>query len=198
MYLTKVNIEQLIETESLIIRPLLSLRQLGEMSLDLRLGTDFLVSIQGREPFLDATGDSFSRPIASFFQETKRLVGEEFYLHPHQTVLCSTLEYLKLPDDVFLTLSTRSSYSRLGLSLSSIVQPGYCGCVSLELTNSNNNPIKILVGAAILQARMYKLDNDTDYFNSRRKYICQVRPVPSKADQDAELGKLKSLFSRNS
>lgn len=197
MYLTKNDIIPLIENEELVIRPLLSNDQLGEISIDLRLGTDFLVSIQGREPFIDATGEQESRPISSFFQETKRLVGESFYLHPHQTALCSTLEYIKLPENVFATLSTRSSYSRLGLTITSIVQPGYCGCLSLELTNNNNNPIKLLVGASILQARLYKLDSSTNYHTTKRKYNCQVRPVPSKADKDSEFEKLKSLFSEH-
>ena len=195
MYLTKIEILKLYEDNKLIIRPLLSEEQFGQVSLDLRLGTDFLVSIQGREPFIDITGNPESRPISSFFQETKRLVGETFYLHPQQTVLCSTLEYIKLPEDIFLTLSMRSSYSRLGLSISSIVQPGYCGCLSLELTNSNNNPIKLLVGATILQARFFKLDTNTDYHNMARKYTCQVRPMPSKGDNDKEFEKLKNLFS---
>lgn len=194
MYLTKENIIELYKSDKLIIRPLLSNKQFGELTLDLRLGTDFLVSIQGREPFIDATGNPESRPIHSFFQETKRLIGEEFFLHPHQTVLCSSLEYLKIPNNIFLTLSTRSSYNRLGISINSIVQPGYCGCLSLELTNNNNNPIKLLVGACIIQARFFQLENVTEYFNSKRKYSCQVRPLPSKADKDEDLKILNSLF----
>ena len=194
MYLTRIDLLKLYQDNELIIRPILSEDQFGEITLDLRLGTDFLVSIQGREPFIDATGNPKSRPIHSFFQETKRLLGEEFYLHPHQTVLCSSLEYMKIPDDIFITLSTRSSYNRLGLSLNSIVQPGYCGCLSLELTNNNNNPIKLLVGASIIQARFFKLNNSTDYFKSSRKYSCQVRPVPSKANNDEDLNILRGLF----
>jgi dCTP deaminase len=196
MYLVKKDLLELYTKNELIIRPLLSEDQFGEVTLDLRLGTDFLVSIQGREPFIDATGYLYARPIHSFFQETKRLLGEEFYLHPHQTVLCSSLEYIKIPDDIFITLSTRSSYNRLGLSLNSIVQPGYCGCLSLELTNTNNNPIKLLVGASIIQARFYKLNDSTDYFKSGRKYSCQVRPVPSKANDDSDLQILRGLFSK--
>lgn len=193
MYLTKDEIFPLYESGELVVRPLLSEKQFGEMTLDLRLGTDFLVSFQGREPYIDATGDENARPISSFFQETKRLIGETIFLHPHQTVLCSTLEYIKLPNDVFVTISTRSSYSRLGLLISSIVQPGYCGCLSLELTNHNNNAIKIRVGAAILQARFFRLSKDTNYFNETRKYTCQVRPVASKANFDKELIILQSI-----
>lgn len=193
MYLTKDEIFPLYKSGELVIRPLLSEKQFGEMTLDLRLGTDFLVSFQGREPYIDATGDEATRPISSFFQETKRLIGETFFLHPHQTVLCSTLEYLKLPNDIFVSISTRSSFSRLGLLISSIVQPGYCGCLSLELTNHNNNAIKIRVGSAILQARFFKLSKETNYFSATRKYACQVRPVASKANFDKELSILQKM-----
>jgi dCTP deaminase len=194
MYITKNKITELYNDGIIVIRPLLSKKQFGEISLDLRLGTDFLVSFQGRQPYIDASGDDLDRPISSFFQETKRLVGETILLHPHQTILCSTLEYIKIPKNIFLTLSTRSSYSRIGLSVSSIVQPGYCGCLSLELTNNNHNPIKLRVGASIIQARFFELDNDTEYFNTQRKYSCQVRPVASKANLDEELPKLRDIF----
>jgi len=180
----------------LIIRPLLSEEQIGEVTVDLRLGGDFLITFQGRESFIDATGDENSRPIGSFFQETRRLVGESFYLHPHQTVLASTLEYIKLPEDIFLTITSRSSYSRLGLTLSSLVQPGYCGCIPIELTNNNNTPIKLLVGASIVQARFNKISADSDYFSKPRKYSCQVRPMASKVDKDPDIDKLKKLFYR--
>lgn len=196
MYLTKEKILKLYKDKELIIKPLLSEEQFGEISLDLRLGSDFLVSVQGREPFIDATGCLSSRPISSFFQETKRLIGESFYLHPHQTVLCSSLEYIKLPDNIFLTLSSRSSYSRLGLSISAIVQPGYCGCIPIELTNNNNNPIKLLVGASVLQARFFELSSETNYFDKNRKYTCQVRPIASKITKDEEFDKLLNLFNK--
>ena len=194
MFLTKRKILELYDNKDIIIRPLLSQSQFGEVSLDLRLGGDFLVTFQGREPYIDTTGDKNSRPINSFFQETKRLLGETFYLHPSQTVLCSTLEYIKIPDNIFLTLTTRSSFSRLGLTISSFIQPGYCGCIPLELTNNNNTPIKLLVGASIIQARFYQLNESTNYFSKQRKYACQVRPVSSKADNDPEIERLKGLF----
>lgn len=197
MYLTRNEISDLYRKNQIIIRPLLSEDQFGEITVDFRLGTDFLVSIQGRESFIDATGTSNSRPIGSFFQETKRLLGESILLHPHQTVLCSTLEYVKLPNDIFITLTTRSSYSRLGLIASSIIQPGYCGCISLELTNNNNNALKLSVGASIVQARFYKLGTDTNYFNKSRKYLCQVRPVASRANLDHELKVLKDIELTN-
>jgi dCTP deaminase len=196
MYLTRSEIEELIQKKELVVRPLLDPEgQIGEVTMDLRLGTDFLISFQGRDSFIDASSESIeSRPIHGFFSKTRRRVGESILFHPQQTVLCSTLEYIKLPEDVFVTLSMRSSYSRLGLSLSSIVQPGYCGCISLELTNHNNNPLKVRVGAAIVQARFFKLESPTEYLRTKRKYLCQVRPIASKANEDKDLELLEKLL----
>lgn len=204
MILTKQEINNLYNIKGengfpeLIIRPLLSEDQIGEISLDVRLGGDFLMTFQGRESYIDTTGSIDSRPINSFFQETKRLVGETFLLHPHQTVLCSSLEYFKLPENIFLTITARSSYSRLGLTISSIIQPGYCGCLPIELTNNNNTPIKLLVGSSIIQAVFHRLERQASYFSKHRKYSCQVKPVVSKIDKDPDIKGLKSLSLKNS
>jgi len=196
MYLHKDEIISLINVdeidERLTIRPLLTRDQIGEMSIDLRIGTDFLVSYQGRGPFIDVSNYN-SSPTGSFFAATRRKVGETFILHPHQTVLCSSLEYLRFPNNVGADLFMRSSYSRLGLHISTMIQAGYCGCLSLELTNANNNPIKIVVGARIFQAKLFKLSKSTNYNPQNRKYVCQVRPIISKANEDKELKKLVEL-----
>lgn len=194
--LTKSDIQGLISNKKLTIVPLLDPNQIGGISVDLRIGLDFLSQHQGREAFIDTTEDTISnRPIKSHFTETRRKLGENFLLHPSQPVLFSTLEYIKLPNDVFVDLALRSSYNRLGLSISAIVQPGYCGCISVEVVNSGNTPIKIMSGARFLQARFYKLNKSVDYFNIKRKYTCQVRPVASKANEDDDLKKLLNLFN---
>ena len=121
-------------------------------------------------------------------------MGEKFLIHPFQPTLFSTLEYIKLPKNVYAVLSLRSSYSRLGLTMSTILQPGYCGCISVELINSGNTSIEIVSGVRFLQARLIKVDcEDLNYFHDVRKYACQVRPVPSKANEDKEIEKLIKL-----
>ena len=195
MYLNKSQLQNLIEKDQLIIRPLLDKeKQLGAISIDFRLGSDFLVSFQGREPFIDVSGDSHNKPVKKFFEPTRRKIGQTFLLHPNQTVLCSSLEYVKMPDNLFAVLSMRSSYARLGLSLSTIVQPSYCGCFSIELTNTNNNPIRIRVGTRIFQARFFQANGTMTYHTGERKYVCQVRPIPSKAGEDRDLEILKRFI----
>lgn len=194
MYLTKTQIQALVDSEEMVIRPLLDTStQLGEITLDLRLGTDFLVSFQGRGAYIDAANPNATPPLKNFFEPTRRRMGQTFLLHPNQTVLCSSLEYIKLPENVFAVLNMRSSYARLGLSLATIVQPGYSGCFSIELTNVNNNPIQLRVGTRLFQSRFYQASEATAYFKGKRKYVCQVRPIVSRADVDEELKLLQRI-----
>ncbi|MBD3905992.1 dCTP deaminase [Chryseobacterium sp. Ch-15] len=189
--IVKEELKKLLENRELIITPILEEKQFGEISFDFRIGTDFLTQHQGRNAFIDTTkNNNITRSIKSSYTETRRKLGEEFLIHPSQPTLFSTLEYVKLPKNIYAVLNLRSSYSRLGLSISTIVQPGYCGCLSVEIVNSGNTSLNILTGTRFLQARFFKISENTEYFSSERKYACQVRPVSSKANEDEDLEKL--------
>jgi dCTP deaminase len=198
MTLSKDQILLLIKDRKLCISPLLENSQIGDMTIDFRLGTDFLVTIHGSNPFIDASLNNEDKfPIKSSFQETRRKIGETFLFHPNQTVLASSLEYIKLPKNVYAELSMRSSYLRLGLSVSAIIQPGYCGCISMELTNMNKVPLNLTIGAAMLQARFFLLNEDSNYFFKKRKYMCQVRPVISAVAADGDFRYLHEIWKKN-
>ncbi|MEZ0483175.1 dCTP deaminase [Fibrella aquatica] len=183
----------------LFIRPLLDPeKQINEASVDFRLGYDFMVNVPSRDAYINASLNSLGAPntrdLKQFFQETRRQLGETFVLHPHQTVLATSIEYIKLPEDLFVMLFMRSSYSRLGLSISTILQPGYCGCISLELTNNNFTPINLTVGARLFQGVFMPTASPVSYFGRQRKYMCQVRPEVSAANQDNDLETLNKLW----
>src|SRR5579871_3435750 len=82
-------------------------------------------------------------------------VGEEpFILHPGEFVLGSTLERVRLPDDLVARLEGKSSLGRLGLlihSTAGFIDPGWDGHVTLELSNVANLPITIYPGMKIGQ-----------------------------------------------
>ena len=169
--------------------------QVTNISVDLRLGCDFLVSIKCRDPFIDATreNDSYEN-IYKFYQETRRQVGETFFLHPNQTIMASTLEYVKLPNNLMAMIDVRSSYARLGLTMNSFLEPGYCGCISVVLTNTSMNPIKLAVGARIFTIKFSEVSDDTpSYFSTSRKYMCQVRPVMANISDDKDLDILEII-----
>lgn len=197
--LNKEQIKQKISDGHLVIRPILEpTEQINNTSFDFRLGYDFLINIHGREGYMNASlnmqsGDNI-RSLKYHFQESRRQLGETFILHPSQTVLASSLEYIKLPTDIMLSLYMRSSYSRLGLSISTIIQPGYCGCISLELTNNTFSPINLTVGARLFQGVFLPVGGETHYYSKSRKYSCQVRPEASSALEDSDLKTLNDIW----
>jgi dCTP deaminase len=74
-------------------------------------------------------------------------------LHPHQLILGVTFEYVSLPSNVFATIMSRSSWGRLGLvvATAAAVQPGFKGCLTLELVNVSESPIALYPGLPIGQ-----------------------------------------------
>lgn len=181
---------------ALFIEPLLDPAQIGEVTVDLRLGYDFLVSVLTRKSFIGISrSDPEYRGLQSYFQPTRREIGDRFILYPDQLVLTTTLEYIGLPSDVYADILSRSSYTRLGLHLSTMIQPGFRGCFPLELVNHGNNPIELVVGSRVVQARFMIVAESTNYVgqSEARKYIGDVRPIPSKASNDMDLNLLKNI-----
>lgn len=176
------------------IEPLLDENQIGEVSVDLRLGYDFLVSIVTRRPFIGlARGDSGFRSVASYFQPTRRELGERFILYPDQVVLTTTLEYVALPADAYADVLTRSSYTRLGIAVNTMIQPAYRGCFSVELFNHGNNPVELVVGAKMFQMRLTKIEAPAAYGGVERKYFGNIRPTPSRAADEEDVQRLARL-----
>ncbi|NDI85472.1 dCTP deaminase [Undibacterium crateris] len=181
----------------LSVAPLISTDQVNEVSVDLRLGYDFLVSVHTRAAFIDVSAEQQQggASLASHFDETRRRLGDTFILYPDQLVLATTLEYVGLPANCYADVMPRSSYSKLGVGLYAMLQPGYRGCVPLELLNHGNVPVRLTVGARICQMRLTRIAEDTDYHaqSQPRKYYGQVRPAVSKASVDEELIRLTHI-----
>lgn len=115
--LTKGDIEKRLRepnpVKRLFITPLISEEQLGEVSIDLRLGSVFIVFKRTKYSGLDLLEESMDQ-IESRIQEFQERVyvplGEKLYLHPQQLVLGSTLEYIRVPNDLVAEVIGRSSW----------------------------------------------------------------------------------------
>src|SRR3979411_1916209 len=110
-------------------------------SLDVRVDRYFRVFRNSRYPFID---------VKQAQEELTELVEIDdetpFILHPGEFVLGSTLERVRLPDDLVARLEGKSSLGRLGLlihSTAGFIHPGWNGHVTLELSNVANLPITI-------------------------------------------------------
>ena len=132
------------------VSPILDPEQLGHGSVDVRLGSYFLLSDQTRQVVVDS-----HRPMSE--QPSQRHVyvrmGDYFVLHPGAFALAVTLEYVKLPADVFALVEGRSSVGRTGLLIAtaSLIHPNYAGCPTLELVNAGEIPIQVYPGDLIGQ-----------------------------------------------
>ena len=96
--------------ESFHVTPLLDDSQIGQGSIDLRLGSVFLVPERSRLLSID----SHREP--SFYRQVQRRVhvpyGDAFVLHAKAFALTSTLEYVCLSGQVAARLKGRSSPGR--------------------------------------------------------------------------------------
>jgi dCTP deaminase len=115
-------------------------------------------------------------------------IGDEpFILHPGEFVLGSTLERVKLPDDLVARLEGKSSLGRLGLlihSTAGFIDPGWDGHVTLELSNVANLPITIYHGMKIGQLSFVRMTESAEHpYGSSglgSKYQGQRGPTPSR------------------
>jgi dCTP deaminase len=110
-------------------------------------------------------------------------------------VLGSTLERIRLPDDLVARLEGKSSLGRLGLlihSTAGFIDPGWDGHVTLELSNVANLPITIYRGMKIGQLSFVQLTEPAEapYGSGRlgSKYQGQKGPTPSRYWQNFERG----------
>lgn len=148
----------------LVVTPLLNPeQQLAEASIDIRLGTDFIVTRRGNLPSLDPA----ARSLRSHRYQTKHFVNfrQCFYLHPNELVLAGTLEWFRLPVDVAASVTSRSQWGRAGLVIATAtaVHPGFCGTITLELLNLGEVPLVLYPGTSVAQIIFYECRGGTLY-----------------------------------
>jgi dCTP deaminase len=151
-------------------------------SVDVRVDRYFRVFRNSRYPFIDV------KEAQEDLTELVQVEGDHpFILHPGEFVLGSTLERVRLPDDLVGRLEGKSSLGRLGLlihSTAGYIDPGWDGHVTLELSNVANLPITIYTGMKIGQLSFVQLSEpaETPYGADKlgSKYQGQQGPTPSR------------------
>ena len=151
-------------------------------SIDLHVDRRFRTFHNARYPYIDVKSEM---PDLTELVEVEDKVP--FILHPGEFVLGSTLERVRLPDDLVARLEGKSSLGRLGLlihSTAGYVDPGWDGYLTLELSNVANLPITIYPGMKIGQISFFRLTSPADvpYGSAARgsKYQGQRGPTASR------------------
>ncbi len=156
-------------------------------SVDVRVDRLFRVFRNNRASFIDVKKEQDLTELVEIDE------SEPFILHPGEFVLGSTLERVRLPDDLVARLEGKSSLGRLGLlihSTAGFVDPGFDGHVTLELSNVANLPITLYYGMKIGQISFMQLSEPaaTPYGTGGigSKYQGQRGPTPSRYCQNFE------------
>src|ERR1700675_4498804 len=151
-------------------------------SVDVRVDRYFRVFRNNRYPFIDV-----KEPQEELTELLEIEPETPFILHPGEFVLGSTLERVRLPDDLVARLEGKSSLGRLGLlihSTAGFIDPGWDGHVTLELSNVANLPITIYQGMKIGQISFMQLTEPSAHpYGSAglgSQYHGQRRPTPSR------------------
>lgn len=179
------SIREAVDSGSIIIDPF-EPSFVQPSSVDLRVSDGFRVFVNHRYSEIDPRS-----PQDDLTQLVEVGDDDAFMLHPGEFVLGSTLERVKLGDDVVARLEGKSSLGRLGLlihSTAGFVDPGFEGHITLELSNVATLPIAIYPGMKIGQISFYKMTTpaDSPYGSPElgSKYQGQSGPTASRSHRD--------------
>lgn len=180
--------------DSIIVTPILDIdSQINQIGIDCRLGNQFIIFKSQNIESIDISKFTNGHLNSGNIQEEVVIpFKEHFILHPQNMVLGATLEYIGLPNDIEASIEGRSSWARYGLIIATAVSidPGFKGCITLELANISNIPIKLYPGMRIAQLVCRKTNGKVNYIN--KKYLFPIGPEISKLHLDKDI----TFFSR--
>ncbi len=184
MILSDTDIKKKINEGQITITPIPDLdTMVGTVSIDLRLGSDFMIYRRDSRPYVDVNDPN------SFTNLTETVIkgeNEPFIIHPGEFVLGATLETISLPADLAGRLEGKSSLGRLGIVIHSTagkVDPGFNGRLVLEITNIGTLPIMLYPNMRVCQLLFEQLSSPTSIKYTDRidaKYKVQVATTGSK------------------
>jgi len=189
--LTRAELDERLKdrtAKGLVLTPILSPKQLGDSSIDVRLANQFIVFRAHTLPAFDP----YEQGKANLRKMQQRQVipyGELFVLHPGSLSLGATFEYLSMPSDLECQVEGRSSWARLGLQVATAtaVEPGFKGVVTLELSNVGTIPIVLRPGVRIAQLVFRTTSSPVEApYGGNRKYVCPVGPQFSRIHTDKD------------
>lgn len=173
MILSKEMIVQRIDSGDLGFSPPIDRFQLQQHSIDLRLGFTFMIpklwkmTDVGR---VALTNDHLNanREENSTIIELEE--GQVFDLLPDEYVVATTLESLKIPNDLMCVLYPRSSVNRrrLSVDLTGITDAGYNGNLIIPIRNNTKSQvIRLYPGERFCQLVFQPIEGMVDIRESR-------------------------------
>ena len=184
MILSDQDIKQQLDNGEIKIDPMPDLKvALGPISIDLRLGHQFMVYRRTEQPFIDVQRPETFENLTTLISRQKH---EPFTIHPGEFILAATLESVEIPDNLAGRLEGKSSLGRLGIVIHSTAgkfDPGWKGNLVLEISNIGMIPVMIYPEMRICQLLFEQLSSPTTQPYTKRansKYKNQTSPIGSR------------------
>lgn len=125
--------------------------------------------------------------------------GSDFVLHPNRFVLGVTLEWITLPGQVSGSVTGKSYVGRRGLIIetAALIHPHFNGCLTLELANVGETPLRLRPGMPVCQLFLDRLHGRGHSATERPKsgFSVRRRPTAGEAKDDKILRALSGLQS---
>lgn len=190
MILSDVQIRTYLEKGSLVIDPLDRDSQIQPASVDVRLASSFKVS--RREEDDGAIVIDGETNVDRNYTEVTDVGNDGVTLRPGDFALAETKEWFEFPDNLVGKLRGRSSIGRLGVQVHStagLLDPGFRGTVTLELSVTENDPVTLVPGIRIGQVTIEEMAGPSAEpygFNRGSKYQDQRGPTSSRIHEDED------------
>lgn len=185
MFLSDTDILKYKEEGQIGITPF-DRKNLGPVSYDLRLHKNFRLFNKTKDvPYID---------VKEKFEVTELVdegYGGSIVIHPGEFILGAVNERISLGNNVAAILEGRSSLARIGLivhATAGLVNPGWKGYLTLEMSNISSLPIKLYVGMRVAKIAFALTSSPVEtQYGSRKlksKYSGQKPPTSSKIWKD--------------
>ncbi len=188
MILCDRDLQARIESGDIVIDPLGDPGlHIQPASIDLRLATTFVTYRLPHVPCIDPRD---TQSVEGYTERIEIEEGNAFVLQPGEFALGSTLERVRVPNDLVARVEGRSSIGRLAVvvhATAGFIDPGFEGQITLELSNLGRCAVKLYPGMRISQIVFHTMTGPAErpYGAARgSKYQGQAGPVASRIAKD--------------
>lgn len=188
MVLAIDEIKKRMEKGELSINPILDKEQQFQgAKVDLRLDNVFW-RIRAEEETHHDTRNSIDGLLDDKINVPYSGENGKFILHPGEFALAKTFEYVDIPPTLLGRLGGRSSLARQGIvvhATASVIDPGYTGYITLELTNFGSVPVMLYPRQRIAAITFEEVKGDAKKYEG--KYGGAGEPASGKTDMDLDI-----------
>jgi len=140
---------------------------LSPFGYDIRAGEEFKIFTNIQTTSIDPK--NFDRKAFVDFK------GKICVIPPNSFALAKSMEYFRMPADIFALAVGKSTYARCGIVTNvTPLNPGWEGYITLEISNTTPLPAKVYAGEGIVQIIFFRgLKPIQDYVSKGGKYHAQ-------------------------